>query len=93
MKVDLNPDFIEKVLAGRNAVDEYREVHRKNKTHPIDVLLKTLREVGFDKSETLGDFYYDNTLYNVQQLGYKDIPEWLEKATPIEKEALEKLWK
>jgi len=89
------------VLAARQAVDAYREAHRglhgkpwhqgvpEEHTPLLDAMLAALGEQGFG---SLGDFFTESELANVQELGYADQAEFDARSSAAEKEALSRMW-
>jgi hypothetical protein len=91
----------ENILAGRNAVDAYRDAHRQLHTEPwhkdipqehtplLDNLLAELEGQGF---ESLGVFFDTSQELNMQELGYGDRQDFEDKATATDIEVLERMW-
>ena len=91
----------ENILAGRTAVDAYREDHVKLYSKPwhrgipeehtplLNGLSAKLKERGFD---SLDQFFDDSEELNMQELGYKDRQDFEGKAIDADREALERMW-
>jgi hypothetical protein len=89
------------ILAGRNAVDAYREAHHQLHLQPwhrgipqehtplLDNLLADLKGRGF----TLLDEFFDaSEELNMQELGYIDRQHFTANATDTDSQALEEMW-
>jgi hypothetical protein len=91
----------ESILAGRNAVDAYRDAHRQLHIEPwrkgipqehtplLNELLAKLQEEGLT---SLDEFFAASDELNIQELGYKDRADFETKAIATDIEALERMW-
>jgi len=90
------------ILAGRNAVDGYREAHRQlhiklwhrgipeEHTPLLDKLLVELKEPGFD---SVDQFFDASEEQNMQELGFASREDFEASATDTDRIALEETWR
>jgi hypothetical protein len=91
----------ENILAGRNAVDAYREAHRQLYSKPwhrgipeehtplLNNLLADLKGRGFT---SLDQFFDASEELNIQELGFASREDFELKASAADREALEGMW-
>ena len=89
------------ILAGRKAVDAYREAHAKLHSKPwhrgipeehtplLNNLSAKLRGQGFN---SLDEFFDASDLLNVQELGFTNTEDFEANATDADRKALEGMW-
>ncbi len=87
-----------KVLAGRKAVDAYREAHRLLHSKPwhrgipeehTPLLNTMLRQLKKQRFNSLQEFFDASELLNIQELGFADREDI---KTQADREALERKW-
>ena len=91
----------QKILAGRKAVDAYREAHRQLHSKPwhrgipeehtplLNTMLKAFKKQGFN---TIQGFFDASDELNIQEFGFADREDFEAKATETDREALELKW-
>ena len=100
--VEINQEFKDKVLLGRQAVDDYREAHRQlhskgwykgiHEAHTplLDAMKVALEPLGFTPFEKLWE---SSDLLNIQELGYVSKEDFSTNATEEDKLLLEGKWR
>jgi hypothetical protein len=90
------------ILAGRTAVDAYRDAHTQLHSKPwhkgiprehtplLNILLGGLKEQDFN---SLQEFFDASEELNVKELGFEDKEDFEERATDEDREALEEMWR
>jgi hypothetical protein len=90
------------ILAGRNAVDAYREAHHQLHSKPwhkgipeehtplLDNLLVELKEPGF---ASVDQFFDASDEQNMQELGFASKEDFEANATDTDRIALEEMWR
>lgn len=91
-----------KILAGRKAVDAYRQAHAELHSKPwhkgvpeehTPLLEKMLYELAKQDFLTLKDFFDASDEFNIQELGFKDREDFEERARDENREALDGMWR
>ena len=89
------------IIAGRTAVDAYREAHRQLHIKPwhkgipeehtplLDKLLDELKKQGLN---SLGEFFTASEELNIQELGFTSRGDFEAKATELDKANLMEMW-
>ena len=92
----------QKVLAGRKAVDAYREAHRALHSKPwhrgmpeehtplLNIMVKAFKGLSFN---TIQEFFDASELLNLEELGFASREDFEAKAAESDGEALEAMWK
>lgn len=90
-----------RILAGREAVDEYRAAHTELHSMPwhrgvpeehtplLDNLLVKLEGQGLN---SLDEFFTTSEELNIQELGFEDKADFDSRATEADWEALKEMW-
>ena len=90
------------ILAGRKAVDAYRDAHTQLHSKPwhkgipgehtplLNILLGGLKEQEFN---SIHEFFAASEELNVKELGFEDREDFEKRATDNDREALEEMWR
>ena len=90
-----------KILAGREAVDAYREAHHQlhskhrhkgipeEHTPLLNIMLRAFKGLGFN---AIQEFFEANELLNIQELGFADKEDFEARAIDADREALSWMW-
>lgn len=99
--VDIEPVFKQGVLAGRNAVDTYRQAHtalhskgwypeiHADHTPLLDTALDAFKELGFN---SLQEFFDASFLLNIRGLGFVDEEDFEANASSESIQTLGEMW-
>lgn len=92
---------LSKILAGREAVDAYREAHgqlyvggwykgiSEDHTPLAETMLVEFKKQGFN---TIQEFFDASGELNIRELGFVDRQDFRAKATDANREAIEGMW-
>jgi hypothetical protein len=90
-----------KILPGRKAVDAYRTAHLalhsklwhrgipEEHTPLLNIMVKAFKGLGF---KTIQEFFNASVLLNLQELGFADMEDFVNRATDADREALRLKW-
>lgn len=91
----------QKVLAGRHRVDVYRTAHTalhsqgwhkgipEEHTPLLNIMLGAFKGLGFS---SVDEFFVASELFNIQELGFKNIEDFKAKATETDIQKLMEMW-